>query len=204
MTDPTELSEATDEELVRRLREAGQGDLRAFDALVRRHERKVATNCRYISGSPSDAPDLTQEVFVKAFFALKRFEGRSSFSTWIQRIKTNHCINYLNKKRHPTVDLDDPVFSGEAELSVKPEAPGNLERMDQRAVIRAVLDEMSETLRVPLIMRDMDGFSYQEIADELGIGLSAVKMRIARGRDDFRSRFAELQGEPPKTSPSAA
>lgn len=204
MTDPREWTEASDEELVERLKEAGQGDLRAFDVLVRRHEAKVTTNCRYISGSPADAPDLTQEVFVKAYFALARFEGRSSFSTWINRIKTNHCINYLNKKRRPTVDVDDPAYSREAQLSVKPEAPRNLDRMDQRAVIRTVLDEMTDTLRVPLIMRDMDGFSYQEIADELGVGLSAVKMRIARGREEFRTRYAELSEEPREDSPTAA
>ena len=204
MSDSRELNEASDEELVQKLKEAGQGDLRAFDVLMRRHEAKVATNCRYISGSPSDTPDLTQEVFVKAYFALSRFEGRSSFGTWISRIKTNHCINFVNKKRRPTVDVDDPTYAGEAELSVKPEAPRNLDSMDQQAVIRAVLDEMTDTLRVPLIMRDMDGFGYQEIAEELGVGLSAVKMRIARGREEFRRRYAELSEAPDTHSPSAA
>ena len=204
MTDPRELAEASDEELVETLKKAGQGDLRAFDILMRRHEAKVATNCRYISGSPCRYARPDPGGVRESLLRLARFEGRSSFSTWINRIKTNHCINFLNKKRRPTVDVDDPAYAREAQLSVGPEAPQNLDRRDQRAVIRAVLDEMTDTLRVPLIMRDMDGFSYQEIADELGVGLSAVKMRIARGRDEFRQRYADLSEESAEPSPSAA
>ncbi len=187
----------TDAELVESFRNAGTGDLRAFAMLMERHEARVMTNCRYISGSPSDAPDLTQEVFVKAYFALGRFEGRSSFKTWIQRIKTNHCLNFVKKeRRRQLVDVDDPALGSEEELSVSPKAPGNLDRMDQRARIGTVLDQMSDTLRIPLIMRDMDGFSYQEIAENLGVGLSAVKMRILRAREEFRGSYSTLYGSP--------
>ena len=197
MNETTDLSALSDEELVAALQASGQGDLRPFSALMERHEAKVLTNCRYISGSPSDAPDLAQEVFVKAYFALKKFEGRSSFKTWIQRIKTNHCINFVKKERRRRfVDVDDPALGGQDELSVSPTAPDSLDQLDQRQRIRMVLDGMTDTLRIPLIMRDMDGFSYQEIADELGIGLSAVKMRILRAREEFRSSFLTLFGEP--------
>jgi RNA polymerase sigma-70 factor (ECF subfamily) len=75
--------------------------------------------------------------------------------------------------------------------------------MDQREIIRQVLDERAETLRVPLVMRDMGGFSYQEIADALEIGLSAVKMRLLRARQEFRERYAALESAEP-SSPSAA
>ncbi|MGI9626494.1 MAG: RNA polymerase sigma factor, partial [Longimicrobiales bacterium] len=201
MADRPLLTEASDEELVERLQKAGSGDLRAFDILVERHQAKVMTNCRYISGSPSDAPDLSQEVFVKAYFALKRFEGRSTFGTWIQRIKTNHCLNFVKKKRRTMVDVDDPAVSGEESLAVDAKGPGRVEQMDEREKIRAVLDDMGENLRIPLIMCDMDGFSYQEIADEIGIGLSAVKMRILRARQEFREKYSALddlaQASPP-------
>lgn len=193
----------TDEELVEALQRASAGDLRAFDILVDRHKARVQTNCRYISGSPDDAPDLAQEVLVKAYFALQSFEGRSSFATWIQRIKTNHCINFLKKKRRRWVDVDDPAVAAEPPLSVSPKAHRTLEQMDQREIIREVLDGMVDTLRVPLVMRDMDGFSYQEIADELEIGLSAVKMRILRARQEFRERYTALESADP-SSPSAA
>ena len=102
----------TDDELLIRIREAGEGDLRPFEELVRRYQGKVTTNCRFLSGSPDDAEDLAQEVFMKVYFGLAGFEGRSSFNTWVQRIKSNHCINFVKKKRLETVDLDSPGVEG--------------------------------------------------------------------------------------------
>jgi len=176
-----------DDALLELARNALEGDTRAFDALVRRHQNKVLTNCRYLSGSPSDAEDLAQEVFVKAYFGLARFERRSSFETWIRRIKSNHCINFVTKKRVQTVDVDPSVV--EAHAARPAEAERALEREDTQARVGAVLLELNETLRIPLVLRDMDGMPYDEIARELGIGLSAVKMRIKRGREEFRRLF---------------
>lgn len=180
----------SDEDLLDLAQNALAGDTRAFETLVKRHERLVLTNCRYLSGSPSDAEDLAQEVFVKAYFGLARFERRSSFETWIRRIKSNHCINFVSKKRVPTVDVDPAV--AEAASGREAEAERAIDKEDTRARVGSVLMEMNETLRIPLVLRDMDGMAYDEIAAELGIGLSAVKMRIKRGREDFRARFAEM------------
>lgn len=185
----------TDEDLVRRIQESPRGDLRAFDELVARHERRVVTNCRYLSGSPADARDLAQEVLIKAYFGLDRFEGRASFRTWLNRIKANHCINFVQRKRRHALDIDDPSIGADEALAVQPSAPGVVEGMEERERIRMVLEGMADTLRIPLIMRDMDGLAYQEIAEELGIGLSAVKMRILRGREEFRERYRALSEE---------
>ena len=177
----------TDEELVELVHLAGEGDLRPFDRLVERHRGKVLANCRYLTRAAADSEDLAQEVFLKAFFALERFEGRSSFKTWLQRIKINHCLNYLEKKRRrPVVDVDNPDLRDREELHVAPEAERRVVMMSERERIVTILDSLSETLRVPLVLRDADGASYQEIADQLGIGLSAVKMRIKRAREEFR------------------
>ncbi|HHN74324.1 MAG TPA: sigma-70 family RNA polymerase sigma factor, partial [Acidobacteria bacterium] len=92
---PEELS---DDQLVETAKSAPPGDMRAFEQLVERYQRSVHTNCRYLGGSESDAEDLAQEVFIKAFFGLQRFEGRAQFKTWLQRIKVNHCLNHLRKK----------------------------------------------------------------------------------------------------------
>ncbi len=129
---------------------------------------------------------------MKAYFALKRFEGRSTFKTWIHRIKINHCLNYLAKqkvRRHVGGDVggDAPP----APLRTGPDADRGLERHDARRLIGEVLETLPDTLRVPLGMRDLDQLSYQEIADELGVGLSAVKMRIKRGREQFRAEYAQ-------------
>jgi len=191
----TDMGELSDEELVELVRRADRSDLRAFDALVRRYQDRVTTNCRHISGSPNDAEDLTQEVLVKAYFGIPRFEGRSRFSTWIQRIKVNHCLNFLKKKKGQTfLDVDEPAAMGEEALHVEADAERNLHRLDERQIISEVLSSLSDTVRIPLVMRDMDGFSYQEIAEELGIGLSAAKMRIKRGREEFRLTYRSLTG----------
>src|ERR1700679_1276596 len=87
-----------DDELLQQAREAPEGDLRAFEKLVLRYQRRVVANCRYITRDPNNAEDLAQEVLVKAFFGLRGFEGRSTFGSWLQRIKINHCLNYLKKQ----------------------------------------------------------------------------------------------------------
>ncbi len=109
-----------DEELLARILEGGEADLRPFEELVRRYQGKVTTNCRYLSGSPADAEDLAQEVFMKVYFGLAGFEGRSSFNTWVQRIKSNHCINFVKKKRLQTVEMDSSGV--EAASGVPPRA----------------------------------------------------------------------------------
>ena len=182
----------SDEELLTRIREAGEGDLRPFEELVRRYQKKVTTNCRYLSGSADDAEDLAQEVFMKVYFGLAGFEGRSSFNTWVQRIKSNHCINFVKKKRLSTVNLETPGV--EAASGVPPKAERELEKEATKVRVGEVLLQMSETLRIPLVLRDMDGMAYDEIAEELGIGLSAVKMRIKRGREEFRRLMSSADG----------
>lgn len=182
----------SDEQLVEQVRTARPGDLRAFDELVRRHQSRVRTNCRYLTGSEEDALDLSQEVFVKAYFNLERFEGRATFGTWVQRIKVNHCLNHLRKRRGKVfLELDDPALGAEDALRTDARADDATRARETRERIGAVLDRMSETLRVPLLLRDLDGLSYQEIADRLELGLSAVKMRIARAREEFRTLYDE-------------
>ena len=182
----------SDDELVDQLRGTGEArDLRAFEELVRRHQAGVVANCRYLSGSAADAEDLAQEVFVKAFFGIQRFEGRAQFRTWIRRVKTNHCLNHLKRRKLTTIDVD-AVSPGVSEaLQTEAAAERELTRQDIRMRIDDVLRRMTETLRIPLVLRDMDELSYQEIADELGIGLSAVKMRIKRGREEFRRLYED-------------
>ena len=179
----------SDAELVAQAQSAMAGDTRAFDELVRRHERRVLVNCRIITRSPANAEDLAQDVMVKAYFAIKRFEGRSKFSTWISRIKVNHCINFLQKQKGKQfIDIEDvPLEGGEA-------TDRNRDRTDMRSAIEATIEQMPTSLRVPLIMRDLDQLTYQEIADALGLKLSAVKMRIKRGRALFRELYGDGPG----------
>lgn len=191
------FDEEPDDQLVGMAKAAGNGDARAFEVLVRRHQGHVVANCRILSRSSADAEDLAQEVFVKAFFGLRRFEGRSKFRTWLQRIKVNHCLNHLRSNRDASiVGLDDVSPEDHETMRTSPTAHVYLHVAEDRERIVAVLDSMSDTLRVPLMLRDGDGLPYDEIAATLGIGLSAVKMRIKRGRAEFRERYARLTAPP--------
>lgn len=181
----------SDEELVLRA-QADDRDTRPFDTLMRRHQGGVLANCRVITRSSADAEDLAQEVFVKAFFGLRRFEQRAQFKTWLRRIKVHHCLNHLRKTRgRVMVDLDAIELETDERLATAATVETELGIADDRARIVRALDGMSDTLRIPLMLCDADGLSYEEIARQLGIGLSAVKMRIKRGREDFRRRYHE-------------
>jgi RNA polymerase sigma-70 factor, ECF subfamily len=191
------VSEESDEQLVARV-QADRHDPRPFEVLVKRHQGFVLANCRIISRSPADAEDLAQEVFVKAYFGLRTFEQRAQFQSWLRRIKVNHVLNFLRKNRGKNnVDLDAALTTDSEELSVPAEADTALENDDDRKMIVEVLDTLTETLRVPLLLRDADGMSYEDISKQLGIGLSAVKMRIKRGREEFRRRYDAAKGVAP-------
>jgi RNA polymerase sigma-70 factor (ECF subfamily) len=187
------LEGLSDEELVRMARASGRYDARPFEALVRRHQAFVAANCSAITRLPNDVDDLAQEVFVKAFFGLRHFEGEGPFRAWLHRIKVNHCLNHLRKARGAVmVELDDPGHENQAAMTTAPSAESELQAAADRERILAVLETMSDALRLPLMLRDGDGLSYEEIAAHLQISLSAVKMRIKRGREEFRRRFAAI------------
>ncbi len=189
------MPEIQDEDLplVRRA-QAQRGDLRPFEELVRRHHGQVMANCRHLSGSVDDAQDLAQEVFVKVYFGLPRFRGESRFGAWVQRVKVNHCLNFLRRKRREDwVDIADEATAAQPQLQVAPVAEAESLARDRHRRIAAALDQVPESLRVPLVMCDLDEMPYQEIADALGLGLSAVKMRIKRGREHFRQVYTQLE-----------
>jgi RNA polymerase sigma-70 factor (ECF subfamily) len=179
-----------DEELLQELRKAPEGDLRAFEKLVVRYQRRVVANCRYITRDQNNAEDLAQEVLVKVFFGLTGFEGRSSFAGWLQRIKINHCLDHLKKQTSRTfVGIEEQQVNKFDELKDLTSAGKFAETISDQQMIGEVLDSLPSTLRVPLILCDMDELSYEEVAQSLGISLSAAKMRVKRGREVFRERY---------------
>ena len=192
--DDVDFAGSEDEVLVRKAREALEGDLRPFEQLVLRYERRMVANCRYITHDPNEAEDLAQEVMVKAFYGLRRFEGRSTFRHWLQRIKVNHCLNHLKKQEGRSyIGVEEPEAGGFDQLRVQATAEHQAEVIGERELIARILNSMTETLRIPLVLCDMDELSYEEVAKVLGISLSAVKMRIKRAREDFRSRYLNMQ-----------
>ena len=191
---------ARDDALLQEALSSPEGDLRAFEQLVLLHQRRIVADCRFMTRDESAAEDLAQEVFVKAFFNLRSFEGRSSFRHWLQRIKVHHCLNYLKRKEGQSeISIGNGTVEDCEQFQVSPAIYDQLQDRDDQRRIAAILDTLPTTLRLPLVLRDMDEMSYEEIASSLGIGLSAVKMRIKRAREEFRRQYeraAPLQKQP--------
>ena len=183
----------TDRELVAR---AGAGDQEAFEQLVRDNQNRVYSLAVRLVGDREEAADLAQEAFLKAWQGLSSFQGESSFSTWIYRLTTNVCIDYLRRKKRrqevePAVSLDDED-SGWAEPADAGQDPQRkLEEAERGRALARGLERLPEHQRQVLVMRELSGLSYQEIGAATGLDLGTVKSRIARARLALRKILLE-------------
>lgn len=189
--------DVSDEELVRLCQERLPGDPRPFRALVDRYRDRVINTAYRFLGDPHDAEEVAQEVFLKVYRGLPAFRAESAFSTWLYRITVNTCKNELRRRnRQPT--LLDP--DGSTELAEVLESLGILPPTEPSAeevviarqewdAIQETLNRLSVTDREVLILRDIRGLGYQEIAETLDIGLSAAKMRVRRARLAFQELY---------------
>ena len=164
-----------------------KGDTNAFEELVLEYEKKVYNVALRILGNSEDAADMTQEAFIKAYNSLPGFRGDSKFSVWLTRIVSNLCLDFLrSRSRRPTVSLSveddggDDVQLDVADVSQSPELL--LERSLTRESVRRGLKALPEDYREILLLREIQGLSYDEIAAALNIEVGTVKSRIFRGR----------------------
>ena len=178
----------TEKELITR---AKKGDQDAFGQLVLAHQNKVFTLCVHMMGSREEAEDMAQEAFLKAWRSLDSFHGESSFATWMHRLTTNLCLDHLRKQtRRQNVSVAVSLDDEEATLPEPVDHSGDpheeLERAERQRALTKGLQELPEHYRRPLVMREVSGMSYQEIADALKLDLGTVKSRIARAREALR------------------
>jgi RNA polymerase sigma-70 factor (ECF subfamily) len=179
----------SDEELVRLCQKQLPGDPRPFRALMDRYCDQVINTAYRFLGDPHDAEEVAQEVFLKVYRGLPAFRSESSFSTWLYRITVNTCKNELRRRsRQPTL-LDPDLESVGIPLPAVPSAEEVVIARQERDAIQETLNCLSVTDRETLILRDVQGLSYQEIAEVLGISLSAAKMRVRRARLAFRELY---------------
>ena len=175
---------ADDRELVRR---AQAEDQEAFEELVRRHQHRVFAVASGILRRREDVEDIAQQVFVKAYFSLKRFDQRAAFSTWLYKITVNECWDLLRKKKvRPLVYEADLSEEQARMIEVSEEkgsrAPDISERLEARQRVERLLEGLDERDRLMLILKEVEGFSIEEIGEVLELNANTVKVRLFRAR----------------------
>jgi RNA polymerase sigma-70 factor (ECF subfamily) len=166
------------------------GDESAFESVYAAHADRVYGLCLRLSGSPEDAGDLAQEVFLRVHRHLGRFAGRSTLGTWIWRIALNVCRSRLARRRPPALGLEEAIAGGEPRaIGESPEEAAALAEHRRRVV--SALVHLPVKLRIAVILRDVEGLSYEEIARVERLPMGTVRSRIARGREALRERLEE-------------
>lgn len=187
---------------------ARSGDRDAFGQLYRQHAPGVFNLVLRMLGNADDAEDVKQEVFLRAHRSLSRFKGNAKFSTWLYRIATNLSLDEL-RRRKPSISIDQ--LSGDSGWEpVDGSADANPERLLQRKAaceaVQAALLAMPPHYRILVVLRHIEGLSYEEIAEVVGCSVNALNVRLHRARESFRRALAphlsveELRSELPSSS----
>jgi RNA polymerase sigma-70 factor (ECF subfamily) len=179
---PGESSE--DRELVQR---AKGEDKEAFEELIRRHQRRVFAVAGGILRKREDVEDIAQQVFVKAYFALKRFDQRAAFSTWLYKITVNECWDLLRKKKVRPLVYESDLSEEQARQVLSSaekenDGPDISERLEARQRVERLLEGLEDRDRLMLILKEVEGFSIEEIAEVLDLNANTVKVRLFRAR----------------------
>ena len=192
----------TEQELIRK---AKQGDQSAFEQLVLAHQNRVFTLAFRMVNDREEAADLAQEAFLKAWQGLPNFQGESSFSTWLHRLTTNLCIDWLRRQTRrreiePVASLDDEERSWAEPADPGQDPQRQLERKELHRALARALQALPDHHRQVLVMRELSGLSYQEIGQALDLDMGTVKSRIARARLALRKLLladGNFSGYPP-------
>ena len=173
------------------------GDQTAWEQIVRQHWRKVFNLAYKFVGRHDEAEDLTQDIFLKIFRALHTFDRRANFQTWLISISRNFCIDHYRSIRKERETIARDINAADLMPVSRERGPhGQLEQSDLRQLIKQALAELPSSLRQAVVLRDLQEFSYQEIADQLGLPEGTVKSRINRGRLELGRQLRRLQSPP--------
>ena len=173
-----------DRELVRR---AQREDKLAFEELIRRHQHRVFAVAGGILKRREDVEDIAQQVFVKAYFSLKRFDQRAAFSTWLYKITVNECWDMLRKRNVRPLVYEADLSEEQARQVISSaekskDEPDISDRLETRQRVERLLDGLDERDRLMLILKGVEGFSIEEIAEVLDLNANTVKVRLFRAR----------------------
>ena len=169
------------------VRRAQKGDKVAFETLVQRHQHRVFAVARGILKRQEDVEDIAQQVFVKAYFSLKRFDQRAAFSTWLYKITVNECWDLLRKRKARPLVYEADFSEEQSRQYTTPEreaskAPDASDRMALREQLENMLSQLDKRDRAMLVLKEVEGFSVEEIAESMGLNANTVKVRLFRAR----------------------
>ncbi|HEX67512.1 MAG TPA: sigma-70 family RNA polymerase sigma factor [bacterium] len=177
------------------------GEKKVFDNIVMKYQDRVFNLCYRFLGDYEEAEECAQEVFIKVYNSLRKFKFRSSFSTWLYRITVNMCKNRLKilkqQRERSRFSLDDPLSlqNGNLEREVGDEslAPLTLiQRKEKERIIQEAINSLPPEFKTLIILRDIDGLSYEEITGITGLKMGTVKSRIARAREKLKEKLRGL------------
>jgi len=177
-----------------------EGDVAGFHGLVLKYEQRVYNHCLRMTNDEAESYDLTQEVFLKVFRKIKNYEHTYSFYTWLYRITANCCIDHIRrKKRHiQGVSLTNSLSDEPGEVGKNIDIPDDsfvpdamMENRELDQVLRDAIGQLSEKLRAIIILKEVEGFSYEEIAEVLGCSRGTVKSRLFRARERLKELLAD-------------
>ena len=175
------------------LERAKSGDVAAFEQLIESYQRKIFNIALRMLGNYDDAGDLTQEVLIRIYKSIKSFKEQSSFSTWIYRITTNVCLDEIRKRKNrKVISLDEEIKLDDGDMkrqieNGEPSPEEMAETGDLKKVVNDAIARLSEEHRMVIVLRDIRGFSYEEIAEMLKCPEGTVKSRINRARQALKN-----------------
>ena len=181
-----------------------KGNVDAFEELVRKHQKKMLNIAFRMIGNYEDACEIVQDAFVSAYKAIRHFEEKARFSTWLYTIVVNLSRNRLNqlkiKNSREAFSMDDPVPTDSSEFAVElaSSEPSVLEKLEKRDVqkkVQVCIDSLDNEFKEVIILRDMQGFSYDEISDMLKMPGGTVKSRLFRAREMLRDCLKRVMGD---------
>ncbi len=183
-----------DQYLVERVQ---RGDKQAFDILVRKYQHKLAKLISRYVYDPSEVMDVVQETFLKAYRAIPNFRGDSAFYTWLYRIGVNTAKNYLiaQGRKPPSVDIDAEEaeqYEGESDLKEYATPEGMLLREELEKTVFDTIENLPEDLRTAIVLRELEGLSYEEIAEAMKCPVGTVRSRIFRAREAINEKLKPL------------
>ncbi len=176
---------------------AQKGDQQAFAQIVQSYQRPVYNLCYRMLGNQQEAEDATQETFIRAYTNLDRFNPDRKFINWVLTIASNHCVDRLRKRRINWSSLEDDPYVEKIPMPESIDPHRNAERRETSDQMQQWLDQLSPDYRTPVVLLYWYGYSYEEIAETMGISVPAVKSRLHRARKQMAKLITQSQSSRP-------